>query len=434
MCEMYGRAETLRAFDLYEAQVAALDPGLVEYMRGVAEGASPWLDRSLFADSAHPLHATNYQRVLAVNFWDEWAIMHPRSFPDGSTTLGGSVESPPVLPHMVGCSAFAARGKATSRGEVIVGHNRHSPYNPRCYEQAFVIVPGEGTPCWILSNSPQVSANQVVNQNGVTLALLAGGMTNPISLAHQDGPFTAEAFGVPWFHLFLWVGTHARTADEAIEMLTRGTEEYRIRTGRESLLRCGGWIFLVADSETLAVVEATADRYAVRRPGDKLLFTGNEWRDEDFIVATNHYICDHSFDASNRRTEVPMTIFNEGWVMDREIGEVLELTESGVRFWTLMWDLRHNHGQVDRFRAQQILSGLYAFDKETGQQIEVAQGSDGSWQLFGRVELCTAGRASLAAGTCDAKIGVIDNDAVSVSWTMGSPIHWQGAWDRFMFN
>jgi hypothetical protein len=47
---------------------------------------------------------------------------------------------------------------------------------------------------------------------------------------------------------------------------------------------------------------------------------------------------------------------------------------------------------------------------------------------------CTAGRDSLAAVTCDAKISIVDNEAVSVSWIMGSPVHRQGAWDRFVFD
>lgn len=433
-CEMWGLEETLRAFELYEAQIAALDPGLLELMRGIADGSEPWLAASRFADEGDPLHATAYQRVLAVNLWDAWSMMHPREFPNGTTTFGGTVDGPPVLPHMTGCSAFAARGAATSHSEVILAHNRHSPYHPRCYEQVYVLEPTGGHACWVLSNSPQLTGNQIVNEHGVSIALLAGGITNPRSLAHDGGPYVAEAFGVPWFHLFVWIGTHARSAEEAIEMLTRGTEAYRDRAVRESLLRCGGWNFLVADAETLAVVEATADRYAVRRAGDELPFTGPGWRNEDYIVATNHFIADFSHDAENRRTSVPMTIFNDGWVRDAESGDPLELTESGVRFWTLMWDLRHNLGRVDRFRAQQILSGLYAHDRETGRRIEVAQADDGTWQLFGRARYCTAGRASLGAGTCDGKIAIMDGREVSVSWTLGSPIHWQGAWDRFVFD
>jgi hypothetical protein len=431
VCEMYGRMETVRALELYEAAISCFDPGLVELMHGIAEGAGPWLSESPYADPKHELHATNYQRVLAVNVYDEWVIMHPRTFPDGTGTSSGAVTEPPVLPHMTGCSAFAARGKATSHGEVITAHNRHSPYDPRCYEQAFILAPDGGCACWVLSNSPQVAGNQVVNVHGVSLVLLAGGMSNPRSLGYEGGPYTVEAFGVPWFHLFVWVGTHARSAEEAIEMLTRGTEAYRRHSGRESLLRAGGWIFLVTDATSMAVVEASSDRYAVRYAGDETLFSGPDWTDGDFIVATNHYMCDFSYDAHNRRTDVPMTIFNEGCFRDPKTHEVTKLTESGVRFWTLMWDINRFHGRLDRLAAQQILNGTYGRDKDTGERIEAAQDDKGEWRLYGSVECCTAGFVSMWAGSCDGKVAVVDSNDVSVSWTLGNPIHWQGAWDRW---
>jgi hypothetical protein len=67
-------------------------------------------------------------------------------------------------------------------------------------------------------------------------------------------------------------------------------------------------------------------------------------------------------------------------------------------------------------------------------RIEVAQDEDGIWQLFGRIKFCTGGRDSFAAGTCDSKIAVVDGSRTSIFWTMGSPIHWQGAWDRYEFD
>ncbi len=434
MCGMWGKAETLKAFALYEAQIAAFEPGLIDYMQGIAEGGAAWLDRSPYADPGHPLHATSYQRVLAVNIWDSWAMMHPRAFPDGSSTFGGSRTPPaPALRQDAGCSAFAARGKAMGDGAVLSAHNRHSAYNPRCYQQAFVIRPAGGHACWVLTNSPQVAANQLVNEKGVSISLLAGGATIPRSLDYKGKAYRAEAFGLPWFHLFLYVGTHAATAEQAIEMLTRGTPAYRGRTGRESLLRCGGWNFLVADRETLAVVEATADRYAVRHAGDALPFTGPEGQDADYIVATNHFVCDFSFDDQNRRTGIPMTIFQDGCRRDRSSGEIAGLNASGERFWTLVWDIKHNYGRIDRYRAQKILSGVYMYDKDTGKKIDVALGPDNAWHVYGTVRPCTQGYLSEWDGTCDAKIAALSDNGPAVYWTLGNPIDWQGAWDAYRF-
>lgn len=433
-CEQWGKTETLKAFDFYEAQIAAFDPHLVEFMKGLSEGASPWLDRSIYADPEHELYASNYQRVLAVNLWDAWSMMHPRMFPDGSSTYGGKRKSPPSEQlGVAGCSAFAARGKATEGDIVISAQNRHSPFDPRCYEQVYIIEPEDGYSCWVLTNSPQVAANQVVNEKGVSISLLAGGITNPRSLNHQGEAFFAEAYGVPWFHLFLYIGTHATTAAEAIEMLTLGTQEYRQQTGRKTLLRCGGWNFLVADQDTLAVVEASADRYAVRYAGEVFPFTGPDWNNPDYIVATNHFICDFSYDKDNQRTDIPMTIFQDGYIHDQETGEIKGLNGSGERFWTLMWDVKHNYGRIGQYRAQQIMSGSYAFDKETGKKIEVTQDQAGKWQLYGKAKACTVGLVALWGATCDAKIAVLTAENPMIFWALGNPNDWQGAWDAYRF-
>jgi hypothetical protein len=94
-CELWGKAEILKAFTLYESQIEAFQPGLIDFMKGIAEGASAWLDQSPYANPEHKLHATNYQRVLAANRWDAWTMMHPRVFPDGSSTHGGMRNPPP---------------------------------------------------------------------------------------------------------------------------------------------------------------------------------------------------------------------------------------------------------------------------------------------------------------------------------------------------
>jgi len=432
MCKLWGKEETLKAFKLYEAQISAFDPHLVEFMKGISDGASRWLDKSPYSDKDNPFYATNYQRVLAVNLWDEWIMLHPRMFPDGSGTFGGSRKAPAET-CVAGCSAFAVRGRASMNGEVISAHNRHSAFSPRCWEQVYVIDPPNGNRCWVLTNSPQVAANQVVNEKGVSISLLYGGSTNPRSLDYNGESYCAEGFGVPWFHLFLYAGTHANTAEEAIEMLTTGTQAYRERTGRKTLLRGGGWNFLVADNNTLAVVEATANRYAVRYSGDVLPFTGPDLNDPDYIVVTNHFICDFSYDKDNNRTNIPMTIFSDGYTNNSSTGEITGLDGSGERFWTLMWDVKHNYGKIDRYRTQQIMSGYYRYEKDTGEKIEVVQNRRGDWRILGYLKACTLGGMFNNGGTCDSKIAVLDDNNIIVNWTMGSPRDWQGAWDEYWF-
>lgn len=102
------------------------------------------------------------------------------------------------------------------------------------------------------------SSCQIVNNKGVSLILNSGG--------NQHTLYHANAFGVPWFLLFLHVAAYANTADEVIEMITQGTPEYRANTGNNSLLRTGTWNFLISDMTSCAVVETTCNRYAIRRP------------------------------------------------------------------------------------------------------------------------------------------------------------------------
>jgi hypothetical protein len=427
-CKLWGKDETLYALALYEKQIQALDPGLIDFMKGIADGASPWLNESPFSQRGDPLYSTNYQRVLAVNIHDEWSMRHPRKFPNGTSTYGGTVKARLASqPHT--CSGFSARERATREDETIATQNRHGPYDPRCYQQVYIIQPDDGIACWVLTNCPQVAANQVVNSRGVSIALFAGGTTNQRSLNHNGHAYYAEEFGVPWFHLFLYAGTHAKTAKEAIEILTVGPSEYRKRTGRRSLLRGGGWIFLVSDDQEIAVVEATADRYAIRRPGQ---FTGPGWCDPGYIVATNHNLCDFSYDAMNRRTAIPMTIFGDGFKRDPSTGKTTGLDNSGIRFWTLMWDINRHYGELDSQTAQRIMSGLHSCDKATGKKVVVATDEGGDSQIWGKA--CNQGTVSLAAGSTDGKAAVLRGEGTEVHWTMGSPSHWQGDWDAYRFN
>lgn len=283
----------------------------------------------------------------------------------------------------------------------------------------------------MLTNCPQVAANQVVNDKGVSIALFSGGRTNQQSLNHKGHAYYAEGFGVPWFHLFLYAGVLANTAEEAIEILTIGTPGYRKETSRETLLRGGGWIFMVSDNSTLAVVEVTADRFAVRRAGE---FLGPEWTDEDSIVATNHNFCPFSYNDSNQRTDIPMTLFGDGNIRDSETGIVRGLTPSGRRFWALMWDLKHNKGQIDKYLAQHIMSGLHSNDPETGERIECAQDENGNWHPWGTIRGCNQGSVSRRAGSADGKVAVLSGGDTHITWTLGSPHHWQGAWDEFAFS
>ena len=405
LCQEKGYGNTLKAMKLYNDQIAALDPNHIDLLKGITEGASPWLDKSVYADKENKFYADNYTRVLCASIFDIWLWENHTSANEGN---------PP------GCNSLTVSGAATIDGKTISTQSRHYLHQGLCYQESYVLKPDKGNTVWTVGNLPSTNGLLLVNNKGVSIAAHFGGSTNPKSLEYPGGPFRASAFGVPWFNVLLYAAVHANTAEEAIELITVGPKEYHERTGRASLLRDGGWNWMVADSKTMAVVEVTCDRYAIRYAGE---FTGPNWTDKNYIVVANHFLCDYSYDENNKRTNVPMTIFNV-------------TPGSEERFWTLMWDIKDRLGSIDRYTVQHILSTTYIRDKETGKRIYAAQDHNGDYVPFAYVKWGVQGtmtQGGLAGGTNASKMAVLDVENTMTAWTLGNPSDWEGAWDEFYF-
>lgn len=388
--EKFGFDDTIHAMSLYEAQIAALSSDLVKFMQGIADGAAEELEKSPYAQAS-----SHYHKILNTNIFDAWSWRHPTALPwrNGSEIQTG------------GCSSFVTIGAGPNKtDEMIAAHNRHCPFNPKCYQIVYIGRPNDGNAFWVLTYGGAGAACQVVNDRGVSIILNAGG--------DQHAKYHANAFGVSWFLLFLHVAAYANTADEAIDMVTRGTPEYRTNTGRNSLLRTGTWNFLIADGKNCAVVETSCDRYAIRRPGD----VGEIG---DYLVMTNHNYCSYSFDENNERTDVPMTRF----------GNESTSPGSAKRFWTLMWDIRHSYGQIDREMAMQFMRSHHQHDRDAN-RIE----SKGEEMLLKFTEDVTCPHyggypEKWLGGTADAKMAVYGDDLI-IYWTLGRPCEWEGPWDE----
>jgi hypothetical protein len=154
-------------------------------------------------------------------------------------------------------------------------------------------------------------------------------------------------------------------------------------------------------------------------------FAGEDWTSTDYIACANHFLCDHSYDENNERTDVPMTIFN-----------VMEGSEE--RLWTLMWEL-HDYtesGNMDEYTVQHIVKSTYVRDKVTGEKIYCTQNESGKYVPYGFAKwfvqgsLVDEGRIN---GTNAAKISILDGDKSRALWTLGNPMDWEGAWDEFRF-
>jgi len=405
--EKWGFEETMNAMPLYEAQIAALNPNLIEFMEAIAEGAADELDKSPYAQAS-----SHYEKVLNTNIFDAWSWRHPT---DDKIPWKNARDSSDTI----GCSSFVTIGDGPNKhDEAIAAHNRHCPFNPKCYQIVYIGMPNDGNAFWVLTNGAEGAACQVVNDRGVSLILNAGG--------NQSEKHHANDFGVSWFLLFLHIAAYANNAEEAIEMITKGTPEYRENTGRKSLLRTGTWNFLISDRNNCAIVETTCNRYAIRRPGD----VGEIGA---YLVMTNHNYCDYSYDEENRLTDIPMTKF----------GSEETSQGSAKRFWTLMWDIRHNYGNIDLEMAMQFMKGHHQNDKD-GHRIESAEG-EMPLQFTGDVTCPHHGGypEKWLGGSAVAKIAKIPPfppleppfgirwvGDLTIYWTMGRPCEWKGAWEH----
>ena len=390
--DTYGLHDTQQALPRYEAQIAALNPNLIQFMKGVAEGAGDALDQSPFADVS-----SHYHKVLNTNIYDAWSWRHPTVLPWNND---GAQEP--------ACSAFVSVGDGPNKNqEMIAAHNRHCPFNPKCYQIAYVGYPEDGNAYWTITPGSAGAGCQIVNEKGVSLILNAGGNL------HQE--MKGNAFGVSWFVLFLHVAAYANTAEEAIEMITKGTADYRANTGRNSLLRTGTWNFMISDRTSCAIVETSCDRYAIRRPGE-FGELGN------YLVMTNHNMCTYSFDKNNEKTDVPMTAY----------GNETSHESSAIRFWTLMGDLKHHYGEMDVDLAMTLMKGHHQYDK-AGNRLEAGKGEVGL-QFEGDVTCPHRGGYpdTWTLGSADSKVIAV-NENVKANWTLGRPCEWVGPWDAVCF-
>ena len=103
-CEEKGYENTLKAMKLYNDQIAALDPNQIDFLKGMTEGASLWLDKSAYADKNNKFYADNYTRLLCASIWDVWLW--------GDPTFINEANSP-------GCNSLIVSGTATIDGKTI---------------------------------------------------------------------------------------------------------------------------------------------------------------------------------------------------------------------------------------------------------------------------------------------------------------------------
>ncbi|MBI4529158.1 MAG: hypothetical protein HY695_35620 [Deltaproteobacteria bacterium] len=351
-----GREERVKYFlqymERYLKELAFLSPELVEFFAGMAEGAGKELDK--FSDGGLCSHVL---KTAALNFAD--TAFHPNwDFANDRPAAGGKTPSGRIEGH--DCNSLWVRGRATRTGETYAARALQAGHlTPEGAEGfwtrqvAYVALPkdpnarvfwGQGT-----AGNLGGLGGGLLNDAGVC-CLTSGCSYSEENWAKAD---ETTAPGIRDFVLASYGVIFSNSAGEASEKVTVGTERYRKLTGRKTVLRARGANIVFADATEAFCVEQNARHYAVRRPGDLGEKGG------DYIVTANHFKCDKGrFDENN--------VYHSDWPMACYEPENQESTlASYYRFWSGMWMLSNNYGNIDsELIMRDFMASHYSYDRE----------------------------------------------------------------------
>lgn len=395
--------------DLYVRETRKLSPEMVQFIRGIARGASDDL-----ATATHAAALDDFRKVFFVNSLFEVVI--PSAWPLVAELMGESraaaaaaartVDFAPFASH-----AWAAWGASTPAGSGLAGGTRDQPWFPLLYSAAYVASPADPKANVVFGHSIAgiVAASAQVNDEGLFIGnTIVGGTWRPeAGIREQD-------VGVPALIVTASVSFFADSAAEAAEQFTLGTEAYRRLTGRKTLAYTVGFNQLVADASSALVVERTAHRYAVRAAGDQA-------ERGPYVVLTNHNLAGHSFDAEARRTDEPMTQFGTAG------GE-----SSVVRYHALFWEIANDLGAVDTAFGTDVLAKLKHYYTPEGEKVTEKDGIP-VWRLGltpERFLLRDPADPDAFPFGGNLMYVVADLESLDVFWTQGIPDHWVGPWDH----
>lgn len=404
--EAYGIEHVKQDIHRYEEQAKLFFPEAIEFMQGIADGAKEYLAKSKYADDL-----TDYEKILLLNCDNCLMYGHP-----GDDHYDPSLEDANF--HAAdACSALVALGGegATSDGKTVISQTNDGDFLNEMYRYTFIAMPSdpEANNFWGTTAPGKFFEIMGLNDKGLAVTVTAGAYGTWVP---EENIFE-RAFGVTWQFVLLRQMAYADNVDEAVELVTVGTKEYRDATGRKTLLRTRHNNYVIADPENAVVVEVTANRYATRRPGDY----GEE---AGFIVCTNHYVCDYSYDDQNRKTDYPMTTFG---------GSDFDPTSTS-RYNELTWLAKTNYGKMNSEMIKDFLE-LHYFFTEDGQRVDMVWNEDAQDYVPAYEDAYTVCRhggypEQYSGQTVDSKVATLQDKMMEFS--VGRPCEWEGMWQSFI--
>ena len=400
-----------------EKQLGLYESGFVEALQGEAEGAADAL-----SESKRGKELTSYEKVLLLNFLSYFTLFASRPRHD--------------------CSCVAFMPAATADRKVIVGRNSQGGFGIGNYGVAYTAKP------------PSPGHRFMVNTYAGVMFCLGIASDSPLFIGSNAGVGRAR-IGIDKSFLLAKAAIYGNNAAEAIDLVVHGSDAYRKATGRRTTCRAYPNIFTIVDDKSVQVLETLVDRWAVRRPGD--------FGEKDFTVATNHQLCEYSYDESDARTDVPMydesacgqfggckkemdpklkdKVFAGYNTEDLAIPSPTEgLLGSWTRYWALYWSAMYNRGKVDlkMLQGPDFLGSRFWYDLN-GKKIEyqldpktkswtsvyylyphsTVVGTDGGYPEKYNNEM----PGSLAYSPADR----------TAYWELYKPSMWEGDWERLAF-
>jgi len=395
-----------------EEQVNLYEPSFIQAMKGEAEGAAPALAKSKYASIL-----TDYEKVLFLNFRSFFLL--------NATTYEHD------------CSCIALLPPATADGKVIVGRNSQIGLDMGNYCVAYAAVPPAPAHRFMTNTFP-----------GVLFGLGVVSDT-PLHASRTAGIGSARP-GIGEDFLVAKGAVFGNSVEEATDLIVHGSEAYRKATGRKTTLRANPITVTIVDAETARVLEATTRHWAVRFPG--------EFGEKDFIVVTNHYLCQYSYNEDDVRTDVPMydeSVCNRFGGCKQETApqlknkvfagyetEELVIPEPGTctRYWAVYWAAMYNHGKVDlkMLQGPSFLGSHYWYDingKKIEYQIDSVTGVWTSvYYLYAHstVEGTSGGYPEKYKNEIPSSLISVPGENTSY-WELYKPTMWEGKWEQVTF-
>ncbi len=406
------REELMHILHTMEEQAKLYEPNFVEAMKGEADGAAEALAKSKYANEL-----TDYEKVLFLNF-----ATYPLLY---------------ALEPKEDCSCIALLPPATTSGKVIVGRNTQFGLNMGNYTVAYAAVP------------PAPAHRYMTNPIPGRLFDLGIATDTPLYISRTAAIGPAE-LGIDDSLLMAKAAIFGNSIDEAADLIVHGPQSYIKATGRKTTLRSSPVNYTIVDAKTAEVVETTPRYWAVRHPGD--------FDEKDFIIATNHQLCEYSYDENDIRTSVPM--YDESicrqfggckkemapqlkdkvfaWYSTEEL--VIPEPGSGTRYWALYWSAMYNHGKIDvrMLQGPLFLGSRFWYDingKKVEYQLDPASKSWMSVSYLyyhATVDGDSGGYPEKYKNEVPSSLIYVPAD-LTTYWELYKPSMWEGKWEQMTF-